>query len=288
MGNAAGAVDRHDAYTLAHAEDLVRLDLLHIGTHAAVVFAHGNFHALGTGQAFLGRRAQQAARHSADHRHHRTAAAAADGAAGNAADNGTGRRADGYHELQSVFRLLDWGDRVRLQVREDGQVRRDGPSVPGVAGLVRDLTGDWPIVPQIIEDAVQKRAAFAAADVAIAASGTVSLELAANGCPMVIAYDMNRLTLWLMRRAARVDTVTLVNLVSESRVVPEFIGEACRPDLIAPALEAVLEWGFCAEGMGLRIMRYRADIIGGDLTLTSPPSGGTTVTCTLHRPSKSN
>jgi len=45
----------------------------------------------------------------------------------------TGRRADGYHELQSVFRLLDWGDRVRLQVREDGQVRREGPSVPGVA-----------------------------------------------------------------------------------------------------------------------------------------------------------
>jgi 4-diphosphocytidyl-2-C-methyl-D-erythritol kinase len=45
----------------------------------------------------------------------------------------TGRRADGYHELQSVFRLLDWGDRVRLQVREDGLVRRDGPSVPGVA-----------------------------------------------------------------------------------------------------------------------------------------------------------
>jgi 4-diphosphocytidyl-2-C-methyl-D-erythritol kinase len=45
----------------------------------------------------------------------------------------TGRRADGYHELQSVFRLLDWGDRIRLQVREDGQVRRVGPSVPGVA-----------------------------------------------------------------------------------------------------------------------------------------------------------
>ena len=42
-----------------------------------------------------------------------------------------------------------------------------------------------------------------------------------------------------------------------------------------------------AEGMGLRIMRYRADIIGGDLTLASPPSGGTTVTCTLHRPLKS-
>ncbi len=53
---------------------------------------------------------------------------------------------------------------------------------------------------------------------------------------MVIAYDMNRLTLWLMRRAARIDTVTLVNLVSETRVVPEFIGESCTPDRIAPAL----------------------------------------------------
>jgi 4-diphosphocytidyl-2-C-methyl-D-erythritol kinase len=45
----------------------------------------------------------------------------------------TGRRADGYHELQTVFRLLDWGDRIGLRVREDGQVRRDGPSVAGVA-----------------------------------------------------------------------------------------------------------------------------------------------------------
>jgi lipid-A-disaccharide synthase len=95
-------------------------------------------------------------------------------------------------------------------------------------------------VPQIIEDAVLKRAAFARADVAIAASGTVSLELAANQCPMVIAYDMHPLTLWLMRRAALIDTVTLVNLVSQTRAVPEFIGERCRADLIAPALLSLL------------------------------------------------
>jgi lipid-A-disaccharide synthase len=114
------------------------------------------------------------------------------------------------------------------------------PTVRGVAGLVRELTSSWAVVPQIIDDASAKRGAFAAADVALAASGTVSLELAANGCPMVIAYDMHPLTLWLMRRAALIDTVTLVNLVSETRVVPEFIGPACRADRIAPALEAVL------------------------------------------------
>lgn len=45
----------------------------------------------------------------------------------------TGRRPDGYHELQTVFRLLDWGDRIGLRLRGDGQVRREGDSVPGVA-----------------------------------------------------------------------------------------------------------------------------------------------------------
>jgi lipid-A-disaccharide synthase len=127
----------------------------------------------------------------------------------------------------------------RLKARHPG-LRVALPTVRGVAGLVREVTSGWAVVPDIIEDAGRKRGAFAAADVAVAASGTVSLELAANGCPMVIAYDMHPLTLWLMRRAALVDTVTLVNLVSETRVVPEFIGPDCRPDKIAAALEAVL------------------------------------------------
>ena len=45
----------------------------------------------------------------------------------------TGRRTDGYHELQSVFRILDWGDEIALRVRQDGQIRRIGDSVAGVA-----------------------------------------------------------------------------------------------------------------------------------------------------------
>jgi len=106
---------------------------------------------------------------------------------------------------------------------------------------VRELTAAWPVVPQIIEDARAKRAAFAAADVALAASGTVSLELAANRCPMVIAYDLHPVSMWLMQRAALIDSVTLVNLVSETRVVPEFLGARCRADLIAPALLQVLQ-----------------------------------------------
>ena len=117
------------------------------------------------------------------------------------------------------------------------------PTVRGVSGLVRELTAGWPIAPQIVEEAGAKRGAFAAADVALAASGTVSLELAANRCPMVIAYDMHPLSRWLMQRAALIDTFTLVNLVSETRAVPEFIGARCRADLIAPALLGLLEDG---------------------------------------------
>jgi lipid-A-disaccharide synthase len=130
------------------------------------------------------------------------------------------------------------------------------PTVRGVADLVRDLTQNWPIQPMIIEDAVTKRAAFGAADVAIAASGTVSLELAANACPMVIAYDMHPLTLWLMRRAALIDTVTLVNLVSETRTIPEFIGARCRADLIAPEVLRLL-----AEGAGPQAEAMRQTMV---------------------------
>jgi lipid-A-disaccharide synthase len=140
-----------------------------------------------------------------------------------------------------VARLMPvLGDVVgRLAARHPG-LRVALPTVRGVAGLVREMAAGWTVRPEIVEEAAQKRGAFAAADVAVAASGTVSLELAANGCPMVIAYDMHPLTLWLMRRAALIDTVTLVNLVSETRVVPEFIGARCRADLIAPAVEALL------------------------------------------------
>ena len=114
------------------------------------------------------------------------------------------------------------------------------PTLPHIAPLIRDLVRDWPVRPEVIEHPDRKRSAFAAADVAIAASGTVSLELAANACPMVIAYKMHPLTMWLMRRAALIDTVTLVNLVSETRTIPEFIGRNARAARTAPALARIL------------------------------------------------
>ncbi len=129
---------------------------------------------------------------------------------------------------------------ARLRDREP-DLRVVLPTVKGVAGLVRDLSARWKVAPLVVETAEDKRAAFAAADLALAASGTVSLELAANHVPMVIAHDFNRLTWWMMKRAALIDTVTLVNIVSDTRAVPEYLGPACQPGPIANALMALID-----------------------------------------------
>ncbi|WP_425100678.1 lipid-A-disaccharide synthase [Tropicibacter sp. S64] len=120
------------------------------------------------------------------------------------------------------------------------------PAAPNVAAAVREAVSGWPGSPLVIApdgDAggAMKRASFKAADVALAASGTVSLELAAAGTPMVIAYDMSWLSRQIIGRMLLVDTVTLVNLVSETRAVPEFIGQKCQPEPIAKAVLEVLD-----------------------------------------------
>jgi lipid-A-disaccharide synthase len=124
--------------------------------------------------------------------------------------------------------------------RSEPRLRVAVPTLRGVAPLVRQLVAKWRHVPLVLEAGSDKRAAFAAANVALAASGTVSLELAANRLPMVIAHDFNRLTWWMMKRAALIDTVTLVNIVSETRAVPEFLGPDCRPAAIAASLAHLL------------------------------------------------
>ncbi len=144
-----------------------------------------------------------------------------------------------------VGRLLPvFGDAVQTMLHENRDVRVVIPAAGPVAEMVHDQVADWMNKPIVLDpatcDPAHKRAAFRTAFLALAASGTVSLELAAAGTPMVVAYDFNWLTWRIMRRMALIDTVTLVNLISETRVVPECLGADCRPDLIAQRLDEVL------------------------------------------------
>ena len=122
------------------------------------------------------------------------------------------------------------------------------PTTANVTGMVQEFAAHWPGTPLVLDPhsmstsayQAEKRAAFRAADVALAASGTVSLELAAADTPMVIAYEMNPMSRFLIGWMLQIDTVTLVNLVSETRAVPECLGRDCTPDKIALALKNVM------------------------------------------------
>ena len=131
----------------------------------------------------------------------------------------------------------------------------------GMRGFMAEHQELFPAETRFVtpKDATEKRAAFAAADVALAASGTVSLELAAAKTPMVIGYDMAWLSRVIMARMLLIDTVTLVNLVSETRSVPERIGKACTSEGLT---EAVLEVLRAPEAQA-EAMRLTMERLGG-------------------------
>jgi lipid-A-disaccharide synthase len=81
---------------------------------------------------------------------------------------------------------------------------------------------------------------MAASNAALAASGTVALELALARVPTVIAYRLAPLTYFLVRRLIHVDYANLVNIIENRPIVPEFVQRECRPALLAPALEWML------------------------------------------------
>ncbi|SMO61076.1 lipid-A-disaccharide synthase [Paracoccus laeviglucosivorans] len=132
---------------------------------------------------------------------------------------------------EALMRLRDRVPEIRVVIS----------TVRGVAPLVRDMAKRWPTAPVVVETAEERRAAFAAADLALAASGTVSLDLAANDVPMVIGYDVAPLSRMIIGMLLKTDTVTLVNLVSETRVVPEYIGRKCQPGPMSQALLHLIE-----------------------------------------------
>jgi len=110
------------------------------------------------------------------------------------------------------------------------------PTVPHVSALVREiLTGEWlPII--LVEDQAEKFAAFDAADAALAASGTVSLELGLARVPTVIGYRIEPITAFIARHLVKVDSIVLANLVLGRPVIPEFVQEDCTPEILAKAL----------------------------------------------------
>ncbi|MGH6879542.1 MAG: lipid-A-disaccharide synthase, partial [Hypericibacter sp.] len=106
------------------------------------------------------------------------------------------------------------------------------PTLPGLIAELRTATISWPQPPLLLAAEQDRLDAYAACDVALAASGTVTLELAAAGTPMVIVYRGGFISAALIRHMARVRFAGLPNLLLDRPIVPELLQEACEPDAL--------------------------------------------------------
>lgn len=114
------------------------------------------------------------------------------------------------------------------------------PTMPHLLEAVREGAKRWKVEPRIVIGEQEKRAAFRIAHAALAKSGTVTLELALAGVPMVAAYRGGAIEAWIMRRMIKSNSVILANLVVGENVVPEFIQQDCTSKKLLPALRDVV------------------------------------------------
>jgi lipid-A-disaccharide synthase len=157
------------------------------------------------------------------------------------------------------------------------------PTVGHVAHLVKQAAADWPTPVHVLEGDAEKFAAFDAADAALAASGTVTSELALAKTPMVVGYRLGSVTYALARRFLLVPYIVLINLVLDRLAVPEFLQRACEPVTLSRALkpllsdtperarqirdleDAVREFGGGAEAPSVRAARVLLSITGASV-----------------------
>jgi lipid-A-disaccharide synthase len=156
-----------------------------------------------------------------------------------------------------------------------GPIRVVVPTVATVAATVSDVVGAWPGNPIVVQQPEAKYDAFAASRAALAASGSVALELALARLPMVVGYRLNPLTEAFLDRVLKVRQVNLVNLLLGRPLVCELLGPNCTPERLAAALaelvrdepvRAVHRQGYdeavrCLEGDGMSPSLRAADQI---------------------------
>ncbi len=144
------------------------------------------------------------------------------------------RRSEINHHM-GVF-----GETIGLLQAEDVPFELILPTMPHLLDAVGAGMKPWPVQPRVVVGEQEKRAAFRIARAALAKSGTVTLELALAGVPMVTAYKVGGAEAWVLRRAINVKSVILANLVAGENVIPEFLQRDCTPKKLSQALRDVL------------------------------------------------
>ncbi|MDX7951997.1 lipid-A-disaccharide synthase [Lichenihabitans sp. Uapishka_5] len=136
----------------------------------------------------------------------------------------------------------DFGAALGLLAKEGHAFEPVLPAVPHLIDEIRSHVARWPVQPRIVEGEAAKLSAFREARVALAASGTVTLELALAGVPTVVAYRVAPFETWL-KYVIKVPSIVLPNLILGHNAVPEFIQHDCTPERLAAALAPLLGEG---------------------------------------------
>jgi lipid-A-disaccharide synthase len=139
-----------------------------------------------------------------------------------------------------ISRLMEpFGEAVRLIAEAKPGLEVVLPAVPHLAGEIEARAASWPVRPEIVRGEAAKFSAFRRAHSALAASGTVTLELGLAGVPMVVAYRVDPLARAL-KRFLTVPSIVLTNLVLGENAVPEFLDADSAPETLASEMLALL------------------------------------------------
>jgi lipid-A-disaccharide synthase len=142
-----------------------------------------------------------------------------------------------------IRRLIDdFGGAVELLARAVGPIDLVLPTMPHLAAEVAERVAHWAIAPRMVIGEAAKLATFRSARAALAASGTVTLELALAGVPMVGAYKISRLEEPL-KYVVKAPSILLPNLILDGRAIPEILQRECTPENLAAALIALTREG---------------------------------------------
>jgi lipid-A-disaccharide synthase len=150
--------------------------------------------------------------------------------------------------------LVAAAQRIRAAIPTAQFVLARAPHIPdALLEPLRSLSGSPATVVEGQADALLQ-----VADVALLASGTVTVQAALHQCPMVVVYRLSPLTYRLGRRFVRVDTFAMANLVAERRVVPELIQDDFSPERVADEALRILTDAEHAAAMRSALGEVRA------------------------------
>lgn len=142
------------------------------------------------------------------------------------------------YELRRL--MPDFAEAVRLIAARHAGLHVILPTVAPVAGMAERGARACAVPATVIADPAEKRDAFAASDAALAASGTVAVELAVVGTPAVIAYRANPISAAIVRRMVKIKYASLINLLLDRDATPELLQENCQPGAMADAIDRLL------------------------------------------------